>query len=106
MAGDHEFVGAEQKQRAGGPPPAGDTRRDRWLRPWASSLSTARASFGGAMGRGIDGRRLWASSSALGGAPSFGAAEDAPSPSSSCSRREMMEKGRKIRWSLTDRWDP
>jgi hypothetical protein len=56
------------------------------------------------MGRGIDGRRLWASSSALGGAPSLGAAEDAPSSSSSQSRRETMEKGKKIRWSLADRW--
>jgi len=39
-------------------------------------LSAARASFGAAMGKGIDGRRLWATSSALGGALSLGAAGD------------------------------
>jgi len=53
---------------------ARDTRRDRRLRPWESLLSAARAIFGAAMGKGIDGRRLWASSSALGGALSLGAA--------------------------------
>jgi len=36
------------------------------------------------MGKGIDGRRLWASSSALGGALSLGAAGDAPSSNCSC----------------------
>jgi len=69
---------------------AGDTRRDRRLRPWESLLSAARASFGAAMGKGIDGRRLWASLLAFGGALSLGAAGDAPSSNCSCRKRKKI----------------